>query len=410
MKINLKYHILISNLLEILSIAVLVSPVFFMHYNIKIITYGYLPLEFISIFLLLRYNKWDIKINRYIVFIFCMEMFVLILTIINHRLSYSYLCMIVATLFLTAFIVTNIKDNGRKLIFLFEHALCLLFILDVISILLCIFTGKHTNDSYGLVGHKNYHAFLFILTLGFKMINKRLNEKKLVNIEIFIIAFVSIILEVVVDSMSGAVSVILLSVASFLISKKKLKLPSLTTITMGLLILNYILIFAINSTQWMQRLLVLMGRDAGMTGRSQMWTYALDLIARNPAYGYGYSQTVQVWSVAENTFVSNHCHNFFLNLVLTGGIPYFVVVMSFIFIVTNRIRKNKDELMNILTYMIGCYLLLGVSEIIVNVNTMFWPLLTFGFYAQHLFRNSRRGIIEPSDELRIYYGNKKVSY
>ena len=84
--------------------------------------------------------------------------------------------------------------------------------------------------------------------------------------------------------------------------------------------------------------------------------------------------------------------------------------MSFIFIVTNRIRKNKDELMNILTYMIGCYLLLGVSEIIVNVNTMFWPLLTFGFYAQHLFRNSRRGIIEPSDELRIYYGNKKVSY
>ena len=60
MKINLKYHILISNLLEILSIAVLVSPVFFMHYNIKIITYGYLPLEFISIFLLLRYNKWEI--------------------------------------------------------------------------------------------------------------------------------------------------------------------------------------------------------------------------------------------------------------------------------------------------------------------------------------------------------------
>lgn len=350
-----------------------------------------------SILLLFRHKKWHIKINKYLIFVTCMEIFVLIMTMINERLSYSYLCMIIASISITAFVVTNIKDNTKKMILLFNDALYLLFILDVISILLCIITGEHTNASYGLVGHKNYHAFLFILTLGFKLMNNRMNQERLLDINVIMVAFISIILEVVVDSTSGAITILCFSIALLLMEKRRIKLPSLTVITVGLLILNYILIFAISSTKWMQNLLALMGRDAGLTGRGQMWVYALDLIRRHPAYGYGYSQMVSVWSITEKNIVTNHCHNFFLNLVLTGGIPYFVVMMSFIFLVARKIKKSGSKLTDILTYTTGCYLLLGVSEIIINVNTMFWPLLTFGYYAQYLFENNYEVTISSGD-------------
>lgn len=384
---NSKYPISIRNFLEELSIAILISSIFFMHYGIKILTYAYLPLEIMAVFLLLRNRRWRIKIDSYVVFISSMEVFIFITTIMNGRLNYSYLCMFGATIFLIVFIRTNIKEKAKELISLFDKALYLLFVLDVISILICLLTGNHTNANFGLAGHKNYHAFLFILTLGFKLMNNRMYQRRMLDRKVLVIAFISIILEFMVDSMSGVIAVGALIVLCFLMTKKRWSCLNLTTLTVGLLVLNYVLIFAVSRIQWMQNLLTMIGRDAGLTGRGQLWTSALNLIAQHPMYGYGYSQTVAVWNPVENVWADNHCHNFFLNLVLTGGVLYFVIVVVLIFIIARRIKKNESEVLNILAYTIGCYLLLGVSEIIVNVNTMFWPLLTFGFYCRYLFDN-----------------------
>lgn len=372
-----------------LAIAVLISPVFFMHYNVELLTYSYAILETLAIITLLWFSGFKIKIDLYTMTIVGIELMVFFPTLLLNRLSYSYLCMLVGELSLTIFIATNIHKKPHTLVELFNNALLLLYILDVSSICISFVIGTYTNDSYGIVGHKNYHAFLFILCIGFRLINKVFKQENKLNRATIAMVFLSVTLEILVKSASGVVAVSIFAVLILLDSSKKCIFKNLFGFVLVQLVINIVVVFFMTKAKWMQYIFALLGRDSGLTGRSLMWESAIVLINKSPLIGYGFNQPISVWSPTFGSFVNNNCHNFWLNLLLSGGIIYFMAVIFMLFMVIRRIDSLSSEAsIRILGYMIGCYLLLGVSEIVVCANTMFLPLLSFGFYSEKFLTNS----------------------
>jgi len=381
-----KYTSIGGRIKEILAIAILIGYMFFMKEGNKVLTYSYLVFELLSILILLMYNNWEIKVNRYVLFVYLLEGYIFILTCYEHSITYSYLCMFLGEIFLVNFVVYNIKKRPYELLFILEAALVFLFILDVFSIAICLMTGNYTNESFGLVGHKNYHSFLFILTIGFKYMCNKLNRNKLYDIRSIVITIISIVCEIFVKSASGLVAVVLLAFLCYFMGKKKLPFINLTTIIIGLLLISGVLISGASASKLLSSIFILLGRDPGLTGRVTIWSETLKLIRERFVIGYGYYKTTYIYFV-DRGWIYNHCHNFFLNLVLSGGCFYAIIVCGFMLKIAKEMEKYKSQTIYILTYVIGCYLLLGVSEIVVNVNTMFFPLLILGLYSKRIKEN-----------------------
>jgi hypothetical protein len=374
-----------KKLLTIFSLMVLLFPTFIMHYENRVLTYMYLPLESLSIIYLSKGNFLKIKHIKYMLFIVTLEAAILIPTIIDKRLSYSYVCMLIAETFLVLHILRNTKSGLQRIVVNLSTALSVLWIIDIISVLFQLCMNSHTINDFGFVGHKNYHAFLFVLVIGFKIMSNILTGKKVIDKKVTIIASTCIVIEFIVGSASGAFTVITIVTLCFLVTKNKLNVFSLTNLFIGELILNYILIFAISESRIIQNILNLMGRDIGMSGRGAMWRYALNLIGEHPMRGYGHAQPILVWNMNAGNYVQNHCHNFFLNLMLSGGLIYFIIFIGFVLVVAKKLNDNGNNIVHkVLAYTIACYLLIGTSEIIVTVMPVLFPLLTLGFYSKNI--------------------------
>lgn len=398
MKIGNRKTVNLKKILTISSLMILLSTTFIMHYENKILTYIYLPLELLSIIYLTKGNFRKIKHSKYMLFIIAMELAVLIPTIIEKRLSYSYACMLIVETFLVLYILNNTQLGLQKIIADLSNALSALWIIDIISVVLRLIMNNYSNSEFGFVGHKNNHAFLFVLVIGFKVMSNILTGKKIVDKKIRIIAIICIGIEFVVGSTSGAFTIISIVLLCFLMTKGKLNVLNLTNMFIGELVLNYILIFAISKSKIIQNILNLMGRGIGMTGRGVMWRYALELIGKHPLRGYGHAQPVIVWNMTAGDYMQNHCHNFFLNLVLSGGLIYFVLFIGFVLVVAKKIKDNGNSPVHkVLAYTIACYILLGTSEIIVTVVPVLFPLLTLGFYSKNIIR---AGFISYEDNKR----------
>lgn len=404
-----------KNVITIFSMMILLSPTFIMHYENKVLTYLYLPLELFSVVYLTNGDFRKIRHGKYIFSIVAMEVVIFIPTVMSDRVSYSYCCMLIAETFLVLHILNNTKSGLQRIVVNMSDALSVLWIIDIISVVLRLCMNSHTTSEFGFVGHKNNHAFLFVLVIGFKIMSNILTGKNIVDKKVTVIAIICIALELIVGSASGAFTVVTLVILCFLMTKGKLNVLKLTNLFVGELIMNYILIFAISESKIIQNILNLMGRDIGMSGRGAMWRYAISLIEERPFWGYGHAQPVLVWSMNAGNYVQNHCHNFFLNLALSGGLIYFVVFVGFVLIVAKKINDNGNSTIHkVLAYTIACYLLLGTSEIIVTVIPVLFPLLTLGFYSKNIkkvgllsYGDNKRNPVEVRSGMVAYQESQK---
>jgi O-antigen ligase len=132
-------------------------------------------------------------------------------------------------------------------------------------------------------------------------------------------------------------------------------------------------------------LLGAVGKDATLTGRTQMWPYIIDMIVKNPWLGYGYtafwgdwnSPAAYVWNAAQWT--PPNSHNGFLDLWLELGflgVSVFLIgfcATLFKGLAWLRMTKSSEGLWPLLylTYMVMTNL--GESSLL-NRNEIFWVL------------------------------------
>jgi len=152
-----------------------------------------------------------------------------------------------------------------------------------------------------------------------------------------------------------------------------------------------------------ESVLGILGRDASLTGRTDIWSAVLDKLWERPWLGYGYDvfwrdwegESADVW-MTQNLQVK-HAHNGFLDLGLDLGLlGLFVFALSFITswlraVAWVRLTKNTQGLwpLGYLTFMI----LSNICESSLMRENTFWLLYVAVTLSMH---NSAENLIQPS--------------
>ncbi|TRB01595.1 O-antigen ligase family protein [Rhizobium rhizogenes] len=98
------------------------------------------------------------------------------------------------------------------------------------------------------------------------------------------------------------------------------------------------------------QMLTNMGIDASFTGRTDIWTIAIDYIHQRPVLGYGYqafwrSDALLSSSIENNSWAATApaAHNAYFDLVLAAGIPGLVLVLVWIYLLPLHYLGKMDE-------------------------------------------------------------------
>lgn len=114
----------------------------------------------------------------------------------------------------------------------------------------------------------------------------------------------------------------------------------------------------------------LFGREGDFTGRTLLWSLALDMIEEAPLIGYGYSSgNISVWG---GYFSS---HNLFLELALQGGIIYLAAFLVIIVYALSRNRKAPMRYSNTVLVAIVAYMVVGLMETGVHHNLFIFVVM-----------------------------------
>lgn len=331
----------------------------------------YIPF-FLMAVLFLSHGFFHQKIDTFIIIFYLLQAIQLYFTYDEKHIDGGFVCFIGAEIAIITY-MNYCRKRGRlqECVQLFGAALKVLYFVDVLSVLFSFVTNNYTNASFGLAGHKNYHSFLFIATIGFVCLNRRYKR----DARIIGYGVISLICEVLMRSSSGVVAITFFLAICLVGKDWKNKILNLKWITVILVIINLLILGGFQSGL-LDRLLELIGRDSSFTGRTLIWDKAFRIVAENPWIGHGYVCQVEYYNQGVRL---NHCHNFFLNLLLTGGIVYLALIILLLWIVGKKLSDNTSVYSNYILYMIATYLLLGVSEIVVNANSFFYPLLFWGW-------------------------------
>ena len=98
------------------------------------------------------------------------------------------------------------------------------------------------------------------------------------------------------------------------------------------------------------QMLTKLGIDASFTGRTDIWTVSIDYIRQSPIVGYGYqafwrSDTLMTSFTENNTWATTapDSHNGYFDLVLGGGVPGLILVLTWICLMPLRDLGKMDE-------------------------------------------------------------------
>jgi len=134
-----------------------------------------------------------------------------------------------------------------------------------------------------------------------------------------------------------------------------------------------------------ENLLLGLGRDPTLSGRTDLWELAIELIAKRPWLGYGYQGFWQDGGVAEIVWKAEgykppHAHNGFVNMALDLGLVglfLFLLIIAVTYmraIVWLRLGKTTIELWPI--FYVTFFFMYNHSEnTIITHNSIFWTLL-----------------------------------
>lgn len=98
------------------------------------------------------------------------------------------------------------------------------------------------------------------------------------------------------------------------------------------------------------QMLTRMGIDASFTGRTDIWTIAIDYMRERPILGYGYqafwrSDALMSSFIESNSWAATApaAHNGYFDLVLAGGVPGLVLVLVWIYLLPLHYLGKMDE-------------------------------------------------------------------
>ena len=108
-----------------------------------------------------------------------------------------------------------------------------------------------------------------------------------------------------------------------------------------------------------------------MVDRIIIWNKSIDLIEKNFFWGIGYWNSENMYRL----ITASHAHNYYLQLLLTGGIILLIMIFYAVKVADNALNKciNKSA-SNIIVVAIGLFFIMGIDED-TSSAVMLYPLL-----------------------------------
>ncbi len=217
-----------------------------------------------------------------------------------------------------------------------------------------------------MVGGKNQLAVLLSVALAFYCVICQEQEKKqffnLKSIAYLLVITMSAVLSTSSTCMITITAVILLYI--LMVVKKKGLLVNPTGVMIiyvvswfALIVFRIHYLFADLLRNWFHK-------DLTLSHRTIIWDRALELIVKKPVFGYGLTESLNVFSVHHdytggnnNVWTALSGHNQFLQLLYYGGIVLMMMFFAIYFVSTKKKRRNNYHFK---------YYFLGVIGILIN--------------------------------------------
>lgn len=194
------------------------------------------------------------------------------------------------------------------------------------------------------------------------------------SIKDYLLLFVAVFSEILVDSSTGLVMMVIFVVGILWLNLRK-KFPRMSNNFSGMTLWKAFLVtgcisvaFTIFSFQSHLSSLIetLFEKDATFTGRTYVWAFSLIKIVSSPILGFGW-HTEEEWRSVLGFYTMNyamgfsHPHNFILYILLQGGIIYLSMIVFIIIYISKRIKSDNDIYI-VLTLMYLTFFVEGITE------------------------------------------------
>jgi len=138
-----------------------------------------------------------------------------------------------------------------------------------------------------------------------------------------------------------------------------------------------------------EHIMLILGRDPTLTGRTVLWGYIFDFISEKPFFGYGYQSfwlgydginSRTIYEIFNYEF--SHAHNGYLDILLQIGVIGFVLFLFQLYSSFNRVIKNLRYQNNRIDLFILGYLIyfctLNISESnFLEPNSIYWVIYVY---------------------------------
>lgn len=220
-----------------------------------------------------------------------------------------------------------------------------------------------------------------------------------------------------VDSATSLVGIIFFLALAFLLNAFRKWLPRLFSLRNCLV--GMALIFGIFVLSPLRYNLVplfdeTVGHASSFAVRFGLWDRSVEMFLQHPLFGYGFLTGEEYSEIYRNAW-STHPHNYFLYVILTGGIFLLGIVFYGYFMAAVELRKTRNATSSrIILGTLICFLVLGIPESLTSTHLLY-STLVLGMNAQCVSnlllqsKNSRRiKIVYP--QFRFKFVGKSIKY
>lgn len=293
---------------------------------------------------------------------------------------------VVQVVSLTLLLQYGLKKDFDKCLGAFAFILELYSYINFLTIVLFpegIYETSIYSGHYWFLGYKNVMIRFLLPAICVNVVYTIYKEHKYTArlISLIVIACLS---EVITDCKTGSIGLIFVVVIMMLMTRKKL--PAFLNLKNGAIAIGVfsMLLATTSFLNLFSELLALIGEDASLLNRQVIWIRAVELFMDSPIWGYGLRTTEgyrQLLNTSTGWADFSHPHNFFLYVLIQGGLINLLLVFGLFFRTSKKClaqRENFASKMLILTY--ASFFIMGIVESLVGA-TLLYPLAMIADYA-----------------------------
>lgn len=375
-----------SKILLVVLLFLLVEPGCFATFTIIDNIYTFASMA-ISLLLLINIIRTK-KISKVQIFVFLFYGTLILATVFGT--GHVYLCL---KAFIPQFAMCLLFD-----LYLRKNPVLLVDVFDVLEIyiylnLLTIILfpgGLYSTERYDMnwfLGYKNIQIRTILPIISLSMIKSYWKSDK-INVRTIVLLVVSGITMVFLRSATSLVGFVVFIGLLILFLRRKKELPrfiNMMTILGITVVLFYLTVVLKIQDKFTSLLLNILGRSATFTGRTHIWDEAIELVLKKPFLGYGYLTGNEYVSFFGNVNAT-HPHNYFLYIMMSGGLMLLAVFLYGYVLVHMRIEETRNSVYSkIIMFTISAFLIMGLTESLTG-TILLYPMFIIGMESNYLLR------------------------